>query len=69
MLEKKQKLYESMKKGKGNSLIADNFLVDFSGGNEEDDEDELGRSLVNFYFARLMLMLISLYQGQGPPLH
>ena len=43
MLEKKQKLYESMKKGKGNSLIADNFLVDFSGGyEEEEDEDDLG---------------------------
>ena len=40
MLEKKQKLYESMKKGKGNSLIADNFLVDFSGRDEE--EEDLG---------------------------
>ena len=43
MLEKKQKLYESMKKGKGNSLISDNFLVDFSGRDEEIDEDDLGR--------------------------
>ena len=41
MLEKKQKLYESMKKGKGNSAIADNFLVDFS-GREEEEEDLSG---------------------------
>jgi len=42
MLEKKTKLYESMKKGKGNSSIADNFLVDFNGGiEEEDDFDDL----------------------------
>ena len=38
MLEKKQKLYESMKKGKGNSTIADNFLVDFSGRDEEEED-------------------------------
>ena len=43
MLEKKTRLYESMKKGKGNSSIADNFLVNFNGGIEDDeDEDDLG---------------------------
>ena len=42
MLEKKTRLYESMKKGKGNSSIADNFLVNFNGGieNDEDDDDD-----------------------------
>ena len=38
MLEKKQKLYESMKKGKGNSVIGENFLVDFSGRDEEEED-------------------------------
>ena len=40
MLEKKTRLYESMKKGKGNSSIADNFLVNFNGGIEDDEDDE-----------------------------
>ena len=40
MLEKKQRLYESMKAGKGNSSVADNFLVDFSGGGGREEEEE-----------------------------
>ena len=53
MLEKKTRLYESMKKGKGNSSIADNFLVNFNGGIEDDEEEDLA-DLVNMdYPARV----------------
>lgn len=39
MLQKKEGLYNSLKKGKGNSLIAENFLVNFAGRDDSDDDD------------------------------
>jgi len=42
MMEKKARLYDSMRKGGGNSTIADNFLVNFGarpGGDDEEEED------------------------------
>jgi len=42
MLQKKEGLYNSLKKGKGNSVIAENFLVNF-GGRDDSDEDDVGR--------------------------
>ena len=48
MLEKKTRLYESMKKGKGNSSIADNFLVNFNGGIEDDEDDDEDLLNINY---------------------
>jgi len=39
MLEKKSRLYDSLKKGKGRSDVAENFLVNF-GANNDSDNDE-----------------------------
>eukprot|EP00092_Neocalanus_flemingeri_P004406 GFUD01004739.1.p1 GENE.GFUD01004739.1~~GFUD01004739.1.p1 ORF type:complete len:661 (+),score=257.13 GFUD01004739.1:92-2074(+) len=41
MLEKKTRLYNSLKKGKGNSEVAQNFLVNF-GGRDDSDSDGCG---------------------------
>ena len=43
MLQKKEGLYNSLKKGKGNSVIADNFLVNFAGRNDSDSDDDTTR--------------------------
>ena len=52
MLEKKTRLYESMKQGKGNSSIADNFLVNFNGGIEDDDDEDFDELVKMDYPAR-----------------
>ena len=40
MLEKKAKLYDSLKKGKGRSTVGENYLVNFSTTAEEEDSEE-----------------------------
>jgi len=37
-LERKSRLYDSLKKGKGKSQVADNFLVQFGGASDSDDD-------------------------------
>jgi len=43
MLERKSRLYDSLKKGKGNSEVAENFLVNFGGANNDSDSEDDAR--------------------------